>query len=210
MYCLVNFCDKPTKQVLLLSVFCRWRNEGLLSHNNTGTKEQETYNPKYVSCSSAWTFNCYLVRSVNFIIINFTSVSISLLYWSISIRPIRWLKISIPGKVGIAYASGEISILRTNGWATKVELLLACLNLFRFFACKSLNPLAFVYYQFISAKERGFIHSTSHPNMTFYQTARFSHRAEMEPLLHEKTGGPGGNDYTHLCVRRVLQTEVGI
>lgn len=63
----------------------------------------------------------------------------------------------IPGEVGITYTASEVSILGADGGAAKVKLLFTCLGLFSFPFGRVLTPKsAFIYYQFISAKEKSF------------------------------------------------------
>lgn len=88
-----------------------------------------------------WRFNGTLIkRSVDLF-----RVPLEIFHLHIPVRP---------GKVGITYAASEICILGTDGWATEVELLFPCLCVFCFPFGRILTPKsAFVYYQFISARE---------------------------------------------------------
>ena len=89
-------------------------------------------------------------------------------------------KNTVPGKVGITYTSGEISILGSDGWAAEVELLFICLGLLHFPFGRVLTPKsAFIYYQFIPVREKAFLSSTQ---LTYYLSSilgcMFSHGIE--------------------------------
>lgn len=98
------------------------------------TNGQKTYEVKYVSSSSTWTFRDLVPRKTE--------------------------KSIVPDKVGIAYASREVSILGTDGWATEVKLLLTCFCLLCFLFQRILIPVsACIYDQLMSAKEKNiFLH----------------------------------------------------
>lgn len=162
--------NKSTRQALLLSAFGRWRYESLLGQCHKEIKRQKTYTRSqvYQFFKHMQAFNYYPLVPLLFHSSQFKQGSYFHYRRACPYQSCRFMnyKSIIPGEVGITYTAGEISILGTDGWATKVELLFTCLCLFHFPFGRVLTPKsALIYYQLIPVREKASLHTTQ---LTFY------------------------------------------